>query len=244
MKKQKNHRGWSRKVATFLPLLALLLMAFGQKEQNVPMSQKLFATGNFANHNDSIKQKSDNENSYHPMNVEVRLEGIMIDQENILYTLRELRNKVELYRLYNPTGSVNVRVAVQLPKDQVLATKDILSTCKNLNINYLDYDPVYSVVEQMPEFPGGIMAMREWINKNLRLLEEAKAKVSEGIVFVNFVVNSQGKVEAAKIVKGLSQERDAEALIIVNQMKTWTPAKQNGVPVNFSYTLPIVFNSK
>ena len=114
-----------------------------------------------------------------------------------------------------------------------------MKSVKNISSNYTVFDPVYVMVDEMPEFPGGIIAFREWVSKNTKYPE--KANKIEGKVYVSFFINSKGKAESAKIEKGLSPELDAEALKIVSQMPVWKPGKQNGIPVNVKYTTPIKF---
>ncbi|MEI7423613.1 MAG: TonB family protein [Prolixibacteraceae bacterium] len=102
-------------------------------------------------------------------------------------------------------------------------------------------DGVYLVVEEMPEFPGGEMALRNFIGENIKYPVEAKEKGIQGKVFVTFVVNSKGKVENAKIARGVDPSLDNEALRVVGQLPEWKPGKQKGEAVSVSYTVPINF---
>ncbi|MCK9412075.1 MAG: TonB family protein [Prolixibacteraceae bacterium] len=102
-------------------------------------------------------------------------------------------------------------------------------------------DGVYVVVEQMPEFPGGEIALRNFIAENVKYPVEAKEKGIQGKVFVTFVVNSAGKTEKAKIARGFDPLLDAEALRVVEQFPEWKPGKQDGKAVSVSYTVPINF---
>ena len=102
-------------------------------------------------------------------------------------------------------------------------------------------DGVYVVVEQMPEFPGGEIALRNFIAENIKYPVEAKEKGIQGKVFVTFVVNSTGKVEKAKIARGVDPSLDNEALRVVSQLPEWKPGKQKGEAVSVSYTVPINF---
>jgi len=102
-------------------------------------------------------------------------------------------------------------------------------------------DGVYVVVEEMPEFPGGELALRNFIAENIKYPVEAKDKGIQGKVFVTFVVNSKGKVENAKIARGVDPSLDNEALRVVGQLPEWKPGKQKGEAVSVSYTVPINF---
>lgn len=101
-------------------------------------------------------------------------------------------------------------------------------------------DPFVSV-EQMPEFPGGQQALMAFIKKNLRYPQRAIDAELQGKVFVRFVVNAQGGIESAAIIRGIGGGCNEEALRVVNAMPQWKPGKQNGQAVKVYYTLPISF---
>ncbi|MBN1117436.1 MAG: TonB family protein [Bacteroidales bacterium] len=103
-------------------------------------------------------------------------------------------------------------------------------------------EEVFFVVEDMPQFPGGIMAMRQYIAKNVKYPEKAKTDGTEGQVFVSFVVSENGKVVQAKIERSVSNELDAEAVRVVESMPDWTPGYQAGKAIPVSYTIPINFS--
>ena len=100
---------------------------------------------------------------------------------------------------------------------------------------------IYTVVEEMPEYPGGTEALLEYLRSNIVYPESAKEKNIEGRVFVNFVVAADGSVKDAKVLRGIYEDCDNEALRVVSNMPTWKPGKQDGKPVNVSYNIPINF---
>jgi TonB family protein len=106
-----------------------------------------------------------------------------------------------------------------------------------------DKEP-FTVVEQMPEFPGGQNELMKFIGTNVRYPNEAKAGNIQGMVLVNFIVGSSGKVEKARVVKSVHQALDAEALRVIGLMPDWKPGKQNGKAVDVAYTIPIQFALK
>ncbi|WP_080054114.1 M56 family metallopeptidase [Spirosoma aerolatum] len=100
---------------------------------------------------------------------------------------------------------------------------------------------VFTVVEQHPEFPGGMAKLGEYLSENLKYPEAAiKAKV-QGKVFVNFVVTTKGEITDVKILRGIGHGADEEAIRVVEQMPNWIPARQKGKVVNVRYNLPIKF---
>ncbi|MBD2753638.1 energy transducer TonB [Spirosoma validum] len=100
---------------------------------------------------------------------------------------------------------------------------------------------IFTVVEQHPEFPGGMRKLGQYIEKNLRYPEAARRARVEGRVFVNFVVTDQGRIEQVKVLKGFGFGTDEEAIRLVASMPNWIPARQTGKPVNVYYNLPINF---
>ena len=102
----------------------------------------------------------------------------------------------------------------------------------------------FDVVEEMPVYPGGMPAMMDFFNKNMKYPKEAFDAKQEGRVIAQFVVEKDGSITDAHIVKSVSPALNAEALRIVNAMPNWTPGRQNGKPVRVKYTVPLSFKLK
>lgn len=102
-------------------------------------------------------------------------------------------------------------------------------------------DGVYFICEEMPEYPGGQTALKNDVIALVKYPEEAKTKGIQGKVYVTFVVDEQGKIGDAKIIRSVEPSLDKEALRVVNELKTWTPGKDKGKAVKVSYTIPIQF---
>ena len=100
---------------------------------------------------------------------------------------------------------------------------------------------VYFIVEEMPEFPGGELALREFIAKTVKYPDYAVEKGIQGKVYVNFVVEKDGSVGQVKIARGVDPSLDAEALRVTNELPKWKPGKQKGEAVAVSYTIPVNF---
>jgi TonB family protein len=99
----------------------------------------------------------------------------------------------------------------------------------------------FDVVEQMPQFPGGPSALMQFLSQNVKYPVEAHKAGVQGRVIANFVVEKDGSITEAKIVKSVSPELDAEALRVIGSMPNWMPGMQNGEPVRVKYTVPITF---
>jgi len=100
---------------------------------------------------------------------------------------------------------------------------------------------VFFIVEDMPEFPGGDLALRKFIANAIKYPVIAQENGIQGKVYVTFVVGKDGKVSNASIARGVDPSLDKEALRVVNALPVWKPGKQRGKPVNVSYTVPINF---
>ena len=105
----------------------------------------------------------------------------------------------------------------------------------------IESDPVFSVVEQMPEFIGGDAALWKYLATSVKYPHVAIEKNIQGKVFVTFVVGKDGIVKNAQLARGVDQSLNAEAIRVVNNMPKWTPGKQNGKEVAVKFTVPINF---
>ena len=100
---------------------------------------------------------------------------------------------------------------------------------------------IHDFAEVEPQFPGGEEAMMKYIQDNIKYPDAAIAQNLQGIVYVQFIVYSDGKHAATKVVRGAHQLLDDEAVRVINQMPDWTPGEVQGEKVNVRYTLPIHF---
>ena len=102
-------------------------------------------------------------------------------------------------------------------------------------------EDAFDVVEEMPEFPGGPKAMMEYLMKNVSYPKTAFDANIQGRVIAQFVVDKEGTVRGAHVVKSVDPALDNEALRVINSMPKWKPGRQNGKVVNVKYTIPVSF---
>jgi len=102
-------------------------------------------------------------------------------------------------------------------------------------------DEVFKAVEVDPEFPGGEEALYKYLAENIKYPEKAKNDKVEGRVYITFVIEKDGTVSDAKVLRSVNEELDAEALRVINAMPKWKPGTQRGVPVRVQYNIPINF---
>ena len=96
--------------------------------------------------------------------------------------------------------------------------------------------------ETMPYFPGGQELMQKYLADNIKYPASAVKAKKQGRVIVTFIVQKDGSITHAKIVRSIDSELDAEALRVVKGMPKWTPGTQFGKPVSVKYTLPVKFS--
>ncbi len=102
-------------------------------------------------------------------------------------------------------------------------------------------EKAFDVVEQMPQFPGGPAALMQFLSQNVKYPVEAHKAGVQGRVIANFVVEKDGNITEARIVRSVHPSLDAEALRVIGSMPNWEPGMQNGEPVRVKYTVPITF---
>lgn len=101
---------------------------------------------------------------------------------------------------------------------------------------------IFEVVEQMPEFPnGGMAGLMSYLGKNIKYPTIAQENGTQGRVTVQFVVNKDGSIVDAKVLRGVDPYLDKEALRVINAMPKWKPGMQRGKPVRVKYTVPVTF---
>jgi len=100
---------------------------------------------------------------------------------------------------------------------------------------------IYTITEVPAVFPGGDMARVQYLFQNLEYPEEAMEQGVQGTVFVSFVVEIDGSITNAKIIRGLSSEIDEEVLRLVNNMPKWAPGRIKGQRVRTIFRMPVRF---
>ena len=126
---------------------------------------------------------------------------------------------------------------------QIVESKESQTTNQQPHrIEKVQEDSPFDVVEQMPQFSGGMKALMDYLSTNISYPKEAHKKEIQGRVLVRFVVEKEGSISNAEVVKSVDPLLDAEALRVISSMPNWIPGKQNGKAVRVKYTIPITFN--
>lgn len=307
MNKSKTSKAWRWKVATFLPLLALLLMAFSKrsevpKETNAPnekvsmhqsvtkddvesettkivsmsleknslQNNELEKTENTPLEKEQTMQASEktvkgkvvdvNEKPLEGASVVVsgKAIGTVTDKDGVFNL--DLNDASPIVISYVGFKSVKLApdfeklMSINLEPENIGIDKVVVvaygiqkkqeSEAKDSN-NEGNPNPsnkkIFTIVEQMPEFPGGAMALRRYIAQEVKYPVSAQEAGIQGNVFVSFVVNSFGAVSDVKVAKSVHPALDHEAIRVIYSMPKWKPGFQQGKAVDVAYTMPIEF---
>lgn len=106
---------------------------------------------------------------------------------------------------------------------------------------HVEETKVFTVVEQMPMFPGGDAALMSYLANNIHYPTVAAENGVQGRVVVGFVVERDGSITDVRILRGVDPSLDREAMRVVKSMPRWTPGKQNGSAVRVKYQVPVAF---
>ena len=142
-------------------------------------------------------------------------------------------------------GSNRVGILNGEPGKKVISVKEIPEVkIKEVKVDETEQSPsdaTFQVVEEAPEFPGGMQACMVFLAKNIKYPVSAQEAKIEGRVIVQFIVKKDGTIADPIVMRGVSPELDAEALRVVSLMPNWKPGRQRGKTVNVKYTIPIMF---
>ena len=120
----------------------------------------------------------------------------------------------------------------------------IITTVKHQKEIYneqISQPDVFDKVDEMPQFPGGMAGMMQYLSSNIRYPEDAREAGTQGRVIVSFIVEKDGSISNAKVAKPTYSSLDEEALRVVSAMPNWMPGKQNGQAVRVKYSVPVSF---
>lgn len=102
-------------------------------------------------------------------------------------------------------------------------------------------DAPYIVVEKMPEFPGGEVALMRYLAQNIKYPTQAREAGISGTVYITFVIEKDGSVSSIQVLRGVAGGCSEEAERVVRSMPAWSPGNQAGKPVRVMMNLPVIF---
>lgn len=153
-------------------------------------------------------------------------------EENLPPTIDQLKDATSSTETTEGTGDVDVIAAPEATVPTAIE-KAVEVDAKT--------EPPFTIVEQQPEYPGGLDALRTFLGNNLRYPRAAASSGVSGRVYVSFVVNTDGSLTDLQVLKGIGFGCDEEAIRVMQKMPRWRPGKQSGRAVRVKYNLPISF---
>ena len=130
-------------------------------------------------------------------------------------------------------GTVNSDRIVYAPNGDIVDVEGIYIPA--------DTNDIYMVVEDPPEFPGGLQALSDYLRDNIKYPEACRQDSIQGRVIISFVVEKDGSISSAEVIKSVHEQLDAEALRVISAMPKWKPGKQRGKVVRVEYAIPIKY---
>ena len=262
---RKKSNPWARaKYLYVLPLAAVTVAAFARPEISKPLDEissvkvndlsavlETYADKNVSNpaEKTKLKMKVVDEEGKPIIAATVLVanttNGTLTD-ENGNFTL-EVGSDQSIQVAYIGMSTVTMSVKDCLKKaDQTIVltesdTKKDVKVVASAPQTVVSDDQTFSVVEQMPEYPGGMRAGLEFMARNLRYPTKAREAGKQGRVIVQFVVRKDGSLSDFKVLRPVDPWLDAEAIRVISTMPKWKPGMQDGKPVSVKFTLPVTF---
>ena len=262
---RKKSNPWARaKYLYVLPLAAVTVAAFARPEISKPLDEissvkvndlsavlETYADKNVSNpaEKTKLKMKVVDEEGKPIIAATVLVanttNGTLTD-ENGNFTL-EVGTDQSIQVAYIGMSTVTMSVKDCLKKaDQTIVltesdTKKDVKVVASAPQTVVSDDQTFSVVEQMPEYPGGMRAGLEFMARNLRYPTKAQEAGKQGCVIVQFVVRKDGSLSDFKVLRPVDPWLDAEAIRVISTMPKWKPGMQDGKPVSVKFTLPVTF---
>ena len=125
--------------------------------------------------------------------------------------------------------------------DDTQAAVEVKYTPVEVEEEEVDEQEIFTVVEEMPSFPGGMGECMKFLSKNINYPSISQENGVQGRVIVQFVVNRDGSIVDPVVVRGVDPYLDKEALRVISTMPKWKPGKQRGKAVRVKYTVPVMF---
>ena len=150
------------------------------------------------------------------------------------------------------TTLINVVDDEQEIKNDFVVNAEMNEETKNVEITQVKVEeeeevaeePIFTVVESEPEFPGGMEALYKYLAQNIKYPQLARENGITGKVYVTFVVEKDGSIANPRILRDIGGGCGAEAIRVVKAMPKWSPGKQRGKAVRVQFNLPVNFNLK
>ncbi len=136
----------------------------------------------------------------------------------------------------------NPKKVFEVTKDKKIIIRGQTPAEQKAIATQVDTGQIFNMAEKMPEFPGGITKLMNYIATTIKYPTEARKAKIQGKVFVNFIIEKDGSVSHVKVLRGIGHGCDEESMRVVENMPRWIPGEQKGKPVRVSFNIPIKFS--
>ncbi|MFZ6014193.1 MAG: TonB family protein [Bacteroidota bacterium] len=154
-------------------------------------------------------------------------------------------NKMIYHQVWSQQGEpllANGKGVIQEELGTMTITKEIENSVSIASYQIVaSGDSIHTVVDTMPEYRGGYEGMMRAIKNTMRYPASARRQGIDGIVYVSFIIDKQGRASDVRVIRGISLDCDAEASRVVSTLNDWTPGKHRGKVVNLRFVLPLKF---
>lgn len=261
MRKSKSNPWMRSKALYVIPVAALALSAFATPEIVSPIEGMVSEPESKGMENYLTSQTAMEENRQNAATMEILKTPVAgnrlpadatyyVDGEKMERGIAVRRivdgREVVLITRKGADGKETVTVVGSSKNDAVDEAKALLRkegvqqlNVKNESAN--DNDSIYNVVSENAEFPGGDVALSDWMRKNMKYPEECRKQGIQGRVVISFVVNKDGSIVDLETVRSPHPALAEEGLRVVKSMPKWKPAKENGKVVRSRFNVPIMF---
>ena len=261
MRKSKSNPWMRSKALYVIPVAALALSAFATPEIVSPIEGMVSEPESKGMENYLTSQTAMEENRQNAATMEILKAPVAgnrlpadatyyVDGEKMERGIAVRRivdgREVVLITRKGADGKETVTVVGSSKNDAVdeakaLLRKDGVQQLNVKNESANDNDSIYNVVSENAEFPGGDVALSDWMRKNMKYPEECRKQGIQGRVVIKFVVNKDGSIVDLETVRSLHPALAEEGLRVVKSMPKWKPAKENGKVVRSRFNIPIMF---
>ena len=261
MRKSKSNPWMRSKALYVIPVAALALSAFATPEIVSPIEGMVSEPESKGMENYLTGQAAMEENRQNAATMEILKTPVAgnrlpadatyyVDGEKMERGIAVRRivdgREVVLITRKGEDGKETVTVVGSSKNDAVDEAKALLRKegVQQLNVkkeSANDNDSIYNVVSENAEFPGGAMALSDWLSKNMKYPEECRKQGIQGRVVISFVVNKDGSIVDLETVRSPHPALAEEGLRVVKSMPKWEPAKENGKVVRSRFNIPIMF---
>ena len=185
--------------------------------------------------------------TYEKKEVEVfEREDVELVQEEIIQTKQEVKpppppppKQVTQIEIVEDDVEIEDEIEIDVEADMETEVEEYVPV--EIEEEEVQEAEIFTVVESMPEFPGGQGKLMQYLAKNIEYPQIARESGIQGRVFVTFVVEKDGSVTDVRVLRGIGGGCDEEAVRVVKSMPKWVPGKQRGKPVRVQFNLPVKF---